>query len=663
MENQEPDAASMAERTSKLPDEILATQQARSDLLKWKLVLVAALGAAGFGLEEKIAPTHLLLALIPLVCLYVDLLCTNLNLRLIVIGTYYASFHEDIYEGFVAKNRRAFDLEDWALYWSTIVVSVLVSIVGLTLTFPSSPTAPESPGSSVTASAPAGSSLTISIGQAGKESSPVKPASTGDNVFTRPGVQGWILVAAGIVGIASSLVIKSRYKARTKLWTPRIDLYRTFAVHNEHIRPLLRPQYTSTELETLYQFLARQGAFDFRDLPTGLFAASDSAHSGDASGYHFVWVRDNIHIAHAHLAWGETRMAVRTASGLLAYFQKHRQRFVQVIEGQTDPADPMNRPHVRFDGEALAEVAQKWPHAQNDALGYFLWFYCKLAQQDLVPGGAAELECLTLFPVYFRAIRYWQDADSGHWEEARKVSASSIGTVLAGLRELSALLRQRRRWFEPVANDFGDTLDLIEQLRSEGKTALGKILPYESIEPSACVRRYDSALLFLIYPLDVLEQEQANRVLHDVRTRLQGSYGVRRYLGDSYWCADYKDKLAPEVRTGDFSENMATRDALGQVGEEAQWCIFDPIISAIYGERFRRLQKIEDWRLQAHYFNRTLGHLTGGGGGLPEFSLPEAYYLEKGRYVPNDHTPLLWAQANLWLAFHEMQLSAKLVER
>ena len=34
--------------------------------------------------------------------------------------------------------------------------------------------------------------------------------------------------------------------------------------------------------------------------------------------------------------------------------------------------------------------------------------------------------------------------DRGHWEEQRKVSASSIGTVVAGLEAFADLLRLRR---------------------------------------------------------------------------------------------------------------------------------------------------------------------------------------------------------------------------
>ena len=55
-----------------------------------------------------------------------------------------------------------------------------------------------------------------------------------------------------------------------------------------------------------------------------------------------------------------------------------------------------------------------------------------------------QLKCLADFPRYFAAIRYWQDEDSGHWEEVRKVLASSIGSVVAGLREFQRLMEKNQ---------------------------------------------------------------------------------------------------------------------------------------------------------------------------------------------------------------------------
>ena len=431
---------------------------------------------------------------------------------------------------------------------------------------------------------------------------------------------------------------------------------------------LLRAEYPAKEFRALSGFLAEQGVFVFHSLPNGMFSAAGSAGADDVSGYQYVWVRDNVHVAHAHYVCGDKASAGRTMSALMEYFQTHQRRFRDIIgdteTGKVLAADPMNRPHIRFDGRKLAEVDQKWAHAQNDALGYFLWCYCKLVRDGVVRPDASQMKCLALFPFYFEAIQYWCDRDSGHWEETRKVSASSIGAVVAGLRELEALTEGHQGWAELIGSEPGVDSGRLRHLREKGEAALKRILPCESIEPDECHRRYDAALLFLIYPLDVVEWEQAGEILEDVRTHLQGAHGIRRYPGDSYWFPDYKKKVPERERTADFSGGMEARDAGLQPGEEAQWCIFDPIISVIYGRmhlRCRNEGKLEEarefLRLQTAYFNRSMTQLTPGSKGDARLKAPEAYYLENGHYVPNDHTPLLWSQANLWLAVNQMAQS------
>lgn len=73
-----------------LRNEIIEAQKVRSDLVKWKLFLVAVLGATGLGLKrsEKGLNPELVLCCIPFVCAYVDLLCRHLSLRIKGIGTF-----------------------------------------------------------------------------------------------------------------------------------------------------------------------------------------------------------------------------------------------------------------------------------------------------------------------------------------------------------------------------------------------------------------------------------------------------------------------------------------------------------------------------------------------------------------------------------------------
>lgn len=423
-------------------------------------------------------------------------------------------------------------------------------------------------------------------------------------------------------------------------------------INNQRLARLVRPRYSLQQIGEIASFLRQNGVLDFPST-NDLFPAAALRKDRSYTGYSDVWVRDNIYIAYAHYVTGNTVVAVKALSKLMEYFSLHRERFTDIISGKADPADPMNRPHIRFRGDTLEEIDEKWAHAQNDALGYFLWMFCKLAREKKLLPSPHDWETLVLFPQYFQAIRYWQDEDSGHWEETRKISASSIGVVVAGLEEFRKLVQVGKAGSEALGEMAGSLI-------LQGRTALESILPAECVQPDPAKNRpYDSALLFLIYPLQVVEGQMAEKILENTRLHLQGEYGIRRYCGDSYWAPDYKKKLKPSERTADFSDDMSARDRLlPESGEEAQWCLFDPIISCIHGSRFKVSHNDADLAKQTEYLNRSLGQITSDdGGAVPPLRCPELYYLENGRYVPNDHVPLLWTQASLLLSLWTMRES------
>jgi phosphorylase kinase alpha/beta subunit len=143
-------------------------------------------------------------------------------------------------------------------------------------------------------------------------------------------------------------------------------------------------------------------------------------------------------------------------------------------------------------------------------------------------------------------------------------------------------------------------------------------------------------------------------ILKLVQARLKGPYGIKRYAGDSYFCQDYDEWFSPSQMSSDFSDRLDFRDAFLQPNCEAQWCIFDPLLSVIYGRRFLAdpTDKSSLAR-QVHYFNRSLAQIT------PDGKCPELYFLKQGRYVPNAHTPLAWTQANQALALHLVKKSVE----
>jgi len=118
--------------------EIIETSKARTDFLKWKLIGTAGLGAVGLGLPvpASIAGGYLVLALIPLVCFYVDMISRQIALRILVIASFLrlqGAGEQAAYEVFAKLNRDKgmFEFEDVAQSCSTVVMSLLVFVLGL----------------------------------------------------------------------------------------------------------------------------------------------------------------------------------------------------------------------------------------------------------------------------------------------------------------------------------------------------------------------------------------------------------------------------------------------------------------------------------------------------------------------------------------------------
>jgi phosphorylase kinase alpha/beta subunit len=410
------------------------------------------------------------------------------------------------------------------------------------------------------------------------------------------------------------------------------------------------------DLEQLETTFAVRGTLAMTALSSGLFPAAAMTDSAalKTSGYGNVWVRDNVYVAYAYHLCGRSDIAARAMGAIFGFYAKHRRRFYDIIEGKVSADEVMLRPHVRFDGESLEELSERWSHAQNDALGYAMWLFARLAAARVLALDEVAITTLIAFVQYFKAIRYWEDEDSGHWEEARKRSASSIGTVVAGLEGLLTLARGRGAELKSLGLTTR-LVDVAADLVARGRAALDEILPNECVQLSPRHnRRYDAALIFLVHPLAVVGSPHVEMILSDVNRFLSGPHGIRRYLGDSYYAPDYEERLPPEVRTRDFSLDMETRDALlDSIGHEAQWCIFDSVLSALFGVRYARTAAASDLEAQTAHFERSLAQITR------EWRCPELYYRKGDHHVVGPHTPLLWAQANLMLALAGMRESLR----
>jgi len=412
----------------------------------------------------------------------------------------------------------------------------------------------------------------------------------------------------------------------------------------ERFFPELRVAGLGEQVASLRESLQAAETLAVHPNEHGIYAASASQEEDAASGYQNAWLRDNAMVAYSRWACGDAESAQSTARGLTAFLKTQAEKMERIIAKPKRKEEVNERPHIRFNAKTLKENEESWAHAQNDALGEAVWLRFLLANEAGMALEAEERELYGLFPAYFEAIQYWKDADSGAWEEARKVNSSSIGAVMAGLREMDRFVKE--------GNELGGVKKSgLAELLKRGRRVLEVQLPFEA-PPE---RKTDAALLLLIYPLGVVNEPRMKRFITSlVRARLMGEAGIRRYVGDSYFCQDYDVWFPPKERSGEFSEKVEVRDEFLQPGCEAQWCLFDPLLSVIYGAEYQESGRAEFLELQLEHANRAIAQLDEG-------RCPELYFLKRGKWVPNEHTPLAWTQANLGMAVEYLERSGRKV--
>jgi len=137
----------MAETFQLLKQEIMQAIEAEHDFAKWKLIVVAALGAAALGLgkdgkSQSPHYEHWLLPIIPFACAYIDLQTYQCLNRIMVIARFIRTYRKDDptmgngdramqrYEDFCAQARGTqafFSLGSRANFAASLIASVVAA--------------------------------------------------------------------------------------------------------------------------------------------------------------------------------------------------------------------------------------------------------------------------------------------------------------------------------------------------------------------------------------------------------------------------------------------------------------------------------------------------------------------------------------------------------
>lgn len=246
--------------------------------------------------------------------------------------------------------------------------------------------------------------------------------------------------------------------------------------------------------------------------------------------YSYVWIRDVVYTVLPFLYKSSDRFE-KAYHALFDLFKSYEWKID--IHTKQKPVYLYEYIHARYSKD-LKEMPVEWGHAQNDAIGAFLWgvgegtrFGKKVIRDD------SDLRVLQKIVDYLECVQYWQAEDNGIWEEYMELHASSVGASVAGLKSVKLLVNVKS--------------DLIKK----GEETLRFLLPRESQ-----TKETDLSLLSLIFPYRVVDREMALKILSMVTTRLERTYGCIRYEGDQYY----------------------------NEGSEAEWCFGFPWLGLCYLE-------------------------------------------------------------------------------
>ena len=312
--------------------------------------------------------------------------------------------------------------------------------------------------------------------------------------------------------------------------------------------------------------------------PTGLFSAS---RKDVKTGYNLCWIRDTIYASLGFEAVKNTAAVKKIYHALLGLLLKHEYKIDWIIK-QPHPKVPFRYIHARYDPVEMCELWEEWGNKQNDAIGAVLFKIGEFENKSVkIIRNSDDVRILQKLVNYLEAIHYWHDPDNGMWEEKEEVHTSSVGACVAGLRAIGKV----------------NGITVPRQLIENGEKALKQLLPSESE-----TKEVDLALLSLIYPYDIVTQQQREIILKNVEEKLVRNKGVVRYPGDKYY----------------------------NNGSEAEWAFGFPWLAIIY----KQLNNPEKY---AHYTRKTLEAMNGKG------ELPELYYGKTDKF--NENSPLAWGQA------------------
>ncbi|MDN4504008.1 glycoside hydrolase family 15 protein [Alteromonadaceae bacterium BrNp21-10] len=378
---------------------------------------------------------------------------------------------------------------------------------------------------------------------------------------------------------------------------------------------------------------------------SGLLPASTAITNH--GNYQDAWVRDNVYSILA--VWG-LALAYRQLDNDDGRALELQQRTVKLMRGLLrsmmnqsakveafkKTRNPLDSLHAKYDTASGNNVVadDEWGHLQIDATSVFLLMMTQMIASGLRIIWTNEEVCFIQNLVYY-IERAYRTPDFGIWERGAKsnsgnveLNASSLGMAKAALEALSGFNLYGAKGSQR------SVIHVVPDNIAQANITLTSMLPRESN-----TKEIDAALLSVIgFPaFTVPDQTLANKVRNDIISKLEGRYGLKRFLRDGHQTAlEDEDRLHYEEQELKQFENI-----------ESEWPLF---FTYLYLDAIFR----NDRQQVTHYRQRLDEVLVEHNG---QKLLPELYYVPEESIelerlnpgsqnrVPNENVPLVWAQS------------------
>ncbi|MDU0356037.1 glycoside hydrolase family 15 protein [Paraglaciecola aquimarina] len=363
--------------------------------------------------------------------------------------------------------------------------------------------------------------------------------------------------------------------------------------------------------------------------------------------YQDAWVRDNVYSILA--VWG-LALAYRQLDNDNGRGYELEQRTVKLmrallrsmmtqsakVEAFKKSRNPMDSLHAKYDTATGDSVVadHEWGHLQIDATSVFLLTLTQMIGSGLDLIWTDEEVCFIQNLVYY-IERAYRTPDFGIWERGAKtnsgnveLNSSSLGMAKAALEALSGFNLYGAKGGQ------SSVIHVVPDNIAQANITLKALLPRESN-----TKEIDAALLSVVgYPaFAVADPEQSGKVRNEIIAKLEGRYGLKRFLRDGH-----QTEPEDEGRLHYEEQELKQFEHI-----ESEWPLF---FSYLYLDAIFR----DDKEQILHYRQKLDSVLVEQNGDL---LLPELYYVPKENIelerknpdsqdrVPNENVPLVWAQS------------------